>query len=161
MSGSQIALLGAIAGFTIFLGLPIGRLRQPAPRLKAALNGIAIGVLIFLVWDILTHAWEPTDAALADHKWSTALTGGVVMAVGLAVGMAGLVYYDKAMAARRARSQAVSTPAAVPVGAPAPARSAAADLALMIAVGIGLHNFAEGLAIGNSAAGGELSLALL
>ena len=175
MSGSQIALLGAIAGFTIFLGLPVGRLRQPAPRLKAALNGIAIGVLVFLVWDILTHAWEPTDAALADHKWGTALTGGVVMAVGLAVGMAGLVYYDKAMAARRARSQAVSTPAAVPVGAPgsppvpvtdpavtpAPARSAAADLALMIAVGIGLHNFAEGLAIGNSAAGGELSLALL
>ena len=32
---------------------------------------------------------------------------------------------------------------------------------MMIAVGIGLHNFAEGLAIGNSAAAGELSLALL
>jgi ZIP family zinc transporter len=31
----------------------------------------------------------------------------------------------------------------------------------MIAVGIGLHNFAEGLAIGNSAAAGELSLAVL
>jgi ZIP family zinc transporter len=31
----------------------------------------------------------------------------------------------------------------------------------MVAVGIGLHNFAEGLAIGNSAANEELSLALL
>ena len=31
----------------------------------------------------------------------------------------------------------------------------------MIATGIGLHNFAEGLAIGNSAASGELSLAVL
>ncbi len=31
----------------------------------------------------------------------------------------------------------------------------------MIASGIGLHNFAEGLAIGNSAASGELSLAVL
>ena len=105
MSGSQIALLGAIAGFTIFLGLPVGRLRKPAPRTKAALNGVAIGVLVFLVWDILTHAWEPTDAALAAGHWGDAATGGLVLAAGLVVGMAGLVYFDKAMAARRARAR--------------------------------------------------------
>jgi len=35
------------------------------------------------------------------------------------------------------------------------------QLSLLIAVGIGLHNFAEGLAIGQSAASGELVLALL
>jgi ZIP family zinc transporter len=34
-------------------------------------------------------------------------------------------------------------------------------LALFIAIGIGLHNFAEGLAIGQSAASDEVSLALL
>jgi ZIP family zinc transporter len=34
-------------------------------------------------------------------------------------------------------------------------------LALLIATGIGLHNFGEGLAIGQSAAAGELSLALV
>jgi ZIP family zinc transporter len=34
-------------------------------------------------------------------------------------------------------------------------------LALLIAVGIGLHNFSEGLAIGQSAASGEISLAVL
>jgi ZIP family zinc transporter len=39
--------------------------------------------------------------------------------------------------------------------------SAARRLSLLIAVGIGLHNFAEGLAIGQSAASGELPLALL
>jgi ZIP family zinc transporter len=175
MSGSQIALLGAIAGFTIFLGLPIGRVRRPAPRLKAALNGVAIGVLVFLVWDILTHAWDPIETALGDHKWGTVATGGFVMALGLAVGMTGLVYYDKLMAARRAKAPAPGVPVAVPVGTPgAPAqpvtepavtpavsRSAAAELSLMIAVGIGLHNFAEGLAIGNSAASGALSLAVL
>jgi zinc transporter, ZIP family len=40
-------------------------------------------------------------------------------------------------------------------------RGPAGQLALLIAAGIGLHNFAEGLAIGNSAASGELALAIL
>jgi ZIP family zinc transporter len=39
--------------------------------------------------------------------------------------------------------------------------SAARQLALLIAVGIGLHNFAEGLAIGQSAASGEITLAVM
>ncbi len=181
MSTTKIALLGAIAGLTIFIGLPLGRLRRPAPRLKAALNGVAIGVLLFLLWDILSHAWEPTDAALSQHEWSAALRGGFVLAVGLAVGLAGLVHYDKlvACAARgpgprariRSRCRSAQERCRCPGAPGAPGAQAgavaaagvvdAASLSMMIAVGIGLHNFAEGLAIGNSAASGELSLAVL
>ena len=57
-------LLGFIAGVTILLGLPVGRLRRPAPTLRALLNAVAVGVLLFLVWDVLSAAWEPIDAAL-------------------------------------------------------------------------------------------------
>ena len=73
MPASQIALLGAIAGFTIYLGLPIGRMRGAMPKTKAFLNATAIGILIFLLWDVLSHAWEPTDTALSDHHYATAV----------------------------------------------------------------------------------------
>ena len=49
MSEAQILVLGAIAGFTIFLGLPLGRLETPSARLRAALSSLAAGILIFLL----------------------------------------------------------------------------------------------------------------
>ena len=64
MSTDQILLLGALAGFTIFLGLPAGRLRNPAVGLKAFLSAAATGILLFLFWDVLTAAVEPVEAAL-------------------------------------------------------------------------------------------------
>ncbi|GAA3154914.1 ZIP family metal transporter [Streptomyces rameus] len=162
MSSGNIALLGAIAGFTIYLGLPLGRLRTPTPRLRAGLNAVAIGILIFLVWDVLAHAWEPVDEALSKHDWGTVASGGATLAVGLAIGLAGLVHYDGWIARRREAAARPAGPGAAVSAELAPrTRSQAGSLALMIATGIGLHNFAEGLAIGNSAAQGEISLALL
>ncbi|MGW5284664.1 ZIP family metal transporter [Streptomyces collinus] len=162
MSSGNIVLLGAIAGFTIYLGLPLGRLRTPTPRLKAGLNAVAIGILIFLVWDVLTHAWEPVDEALGKHAWGTVASGGLTLVAGLTIGLAGLVHYDGWIARRREAAARPAGPgAAASTELATKTRSQAASLALMIATGIGLHNFAEGLAIGNSAAQGELSLALL
>jgi ZIP family zinc transporter len=147
MSAEKIALLGAIAGFTIYLGLPVGRLRVPLPRLRALLNAAATGILVFLLWDVLAHAWEPIDAALGGHAYGRAAGNGLVLAAGLAIGLMSLVYVDR-WAARRARADDG-------------AAAGAGRMALLIAAGIGLHNFAEGLAIGNSAASGELGLALM
>jgi zinc transporter, ZIP family len=165
VSSIQIVVLGAIAGFTIYLGLPIGRLRSPMPKIRALLNATAIGILVFLLWDILAHAWEPIDSALAHHGYGSAAGNGVVFAVCFGVGLAGLVYFDRWMARRRAAGTAgVSGPDAAPTAEGGTARgglSRLGDLPMMIAIGIGLHNFAEGLAIGNSAAHGELQLAVL
>src|SRR5262245_21949111 len=157
MSPTKIALLGAIAGLTIYLGLPIGRVRNPVPRLRATLNSLATGILLFLLWDVLSLAWEPVDEAISDDT-GKAVGYGAVMAAGVTVGLLGLVYFDRWIARRGSNS-----PDAEHIAAPdaKPWRSPAGQLALMIAVGIGLHNFAEGLAIGNSAANGELSLAIL
>ena len=176
MSLSTTVLLGVIAGATILLGLPVGRLQKPAPTLRVLLNSVAIGVLLFLVWDVLSAAWEPVDlavSALADDasQLGPALGYGSLMFLGLAVGLLSLVWYERWMARHvaaplasgRARAHG---PGATTVGELSPARglqswSAARRLSLLIAVGIGLHNFAEGLAIGQSAASGEIGLALM
>src|SRR5512142_2141451 len=108
-------LLGFIAGVTILLGLPIGRLRRPAPSLRALLNAVAIGVLLFLVWDVLTHAWEPTDTALGQmHDGSGGLGAavgyGALFAGGLAVGLLSLVGYEQWMRRVGSRVAAAAPP---------------------------------------------------
>jgi ZIP family zinc transporter len=163
MSSSKIALLGAIAGFTIYLGLPLGRLRAPLPRLRAMLNALAIGILLFLLFDVLDHAWEPIDSALGDepHHVSSALGYGLLMAAGLGVSLGGLTRFDRWVAKHAARGPGAAAAAELEA---APHRGLAARMAslpMLIAIGIGLHNFAEGLAIGNSAASDEISLALM
>jgi len=185
VSSEKILLLGAIAGLTIFLGLPFGRLRRPAPRLQAFLNAASIGVLLFLLWDVLTKGWEPVQSALlaaqqGKQTWLHFSGLAAVFAAGLALGLVGLVYYDRYMVAAARRS--TGAPQTGPrLGGPGAAAveeltrgrttaltrvrtgtlSAAERLAFFIALGIGLHNFSEGLAIGQSAAKGEVSLALM
>jgi ZIP family zinc transporter len=170
-------LLGFIAGVTILLGLPVGRMRRPAPSLRALLNAVAIGILLFLVWDVLSHGWEPIDTALGnlhDHHGGLApvLGYGALFAGGLAVGLLSLVFYERWMGRVRGSDQNLAAsattfgPGAMTVGELAAPRrmaswSPARRLALLIAVGIGLHNFAEGLAIGQSAAQGEVAFATL
>jgi zinc transporter, ZIP family len=169
---SKTLLLGFIAGVTILLGLPIGRLRRPFPGLRVFLNATAVGVLIFLVWDVLSAAWEPIDAALSDVHAGTgdlrpAAGYGLLFTVGLGVGLLGLVAYEGWMRRRAASAfqrygpGAASASELVAPRAGVAGWSAGRQLALLIAVGIGLHNFAEGLAIGQSAASGEIALATL
>ncbi len=173
MTALQIATLGAIAGFTIFLGLPVGRLRNPSLAMKAFLNATATGVLLFLFWDVLAHAVEPVETALTavtrdgTGSWIHFGALAAVAIASLTLGLMSLVYYEQWMAdAKDAGAGAAHGPGAADIAELAGPRAfdsatAGRRLALLIAVGIGLHNFSEGLAIGQSAAAGEISLAVL
>src|SRR5205814_1455390 len=86
---------GAIAGATIFIGLPVGRIRGVSKTVQGVLNAIATGVLIFLLWDILSHASGPVETALAALRRGDGgffpLVG--IFAAGIALGLLGLVYF--------------------------------------------------------------------
>ncbi|HZZ64300.1 MAG TPA: multicopper oxidase domain-containing protein [Candidatus Baltobacteraceae bacterium] len=140
-------LLGAIAGFTIFLGLPIARMRNISPQTIGSLNALAIGILVFLVVEIAGNATTPLMQAL--RAWHTgaspqqAISISVAYVVGIFAGLVGLGTFA-ARLTKRAASE-VHDPFL---------------LASIIAIGIGAHNFAEGLAIGASAASGATAIAI-
>ncbi len=166
MSTGHILLLGAIAGATIFLGLPIGRMRGLGRSTRAALSALATGILIFLLWDVLTGAVDPINAALDARHWGRFSWLAALGLAGFTLGLMSLVHYSEWMK-RRAQGRATML---VGPGAAATdefehrtwleSLTPGRQLALLIAIGIGAHNFGEGLAIGQAAAASRISLAV-
>jgi zinc transporter, ZIP family len=163
MSTAQTLLLGAIAGLTIFIGLPMGRMRGLSPQVKAFFTATATGILIFLFWDVVSEAVDPIETALDAKHWGRFTAVSAIALAGFIVGLMSLVYYDGWIKARQRK--AMLGPGAASVAefsrTHRPGLSAAQWLSVFIATGIGLHNFSEGLAIGQSAAQDLTSLALV
>ena len=145
MNLAQTTLLGAIAGLTIYFGLPLGRIPYVSDRVRAFLTMTSAGVLVFLLFDIFANAKEQIEdtltAALAGAAPVSAALGLILIFVaGLAAGLLGLVAFES----RFLRAHGGT---GVPLS---PVR-----LAMVIAAGLGLHNFSEGLAIGQSSGQGK------
>jgi len=189
----ELLLLGSIAGFTIFLGLPLARLQNVSPKRKGFLNAIAIGILVFLIIDVFGHAWNSAgDVAKDVFAGKVPFVTGVITVValfgGLAIGLLGLVLYESRYISGRKNISSLRSrkgfsfqhdPAARTeriVGSKSSteldrgsrqtgevllSEETAYRLAMMIAIGIGAHNFSEGLAIGQSYVSGEIGLAII
>ena len=166
MSTAHVLILGAIAGGTIFLGLPVGRMQNLAASARAGLSALATGILIFLLWDVLSGAVEPVESALDARHWGRFSWLATLGIAGFALGLMGLIHYSEWMKGRsHRRATSLVGPGAAAVDE-FKARTwldgltPGKQLALLIAIGIGVHNFGEGLAIGQAAATGAASLAV-
>jgi len=189
----QLLLLGSIAGFTIFLGLPVAALQHLSIKKKGFLNAFAIGILVFLIIDVFSHAWESASTAASDAFAGKAPVGSALLDLlamfgGLAIGLLGLVWYEGKYMKKPIKEQQRHT-----LSSSSSSSLSAADdeitlagtnrmtggggehqqqhllqqevtayrLAMMIAIGVGAHNFSEGLAIGQSYVSGAIGLAIL
>jgi zinc transporter, ZIP family len=184
----QLLVLGAIAGFTIFLGLPLAVIQNLSLKKKGFLNAFAVGILIFLIIDVFGHAWESMEESVNNAftgkaSTSTAIFSLFAMFGGLGIGLLGLTWYESKYMKRTVQSQKLSSGGYKEDGVIAPNIEESGNryplykqshqqqqlfqdinaykLATMIAIGIGAHNFSEGLAIGQSYVSGAISLAVL
>jgi zinc transporter, ZIP family len=187
----QLLVLGAIAGFTIFLGLPLAVLQNLSLKKKGFLNAFAIGILVFLIIDVFGHAWESMEESVnsafaGKASISTAIISLLAMFGGLGIGLLGLTWYESKYMKRPVqllrrsfsgyKEDSVIAPGIEEPGNPYPQHNQsqqqqqqqqlsqdvnAYKLATMIAIGIGAHNFSEGLAIGQSYVSGAIALAVL
>ncbi|HUX20640.1 MAG TPA: hypothetical protein VMW69_05325 [Spirochaetia bacterium] len=157
MSFAHLLILGAIAGLTIFLGLPVAALNRIGAKAKSVLTGIAIGILLFLAVEILSKVLEAGQQTLLGATKGQLTTGYAsltlaLLVVGILSGLLGIPLIERGII------KPLTSRKTPPDGRTAPSPT---SLSLAIASGIGLHNFGEGLAIGQSAATGAISLAVL
>ena len=165
----QLLLLGSVAGFTIFLGLPFAALRHLSSNQKGFLNAAALGILIFLIIDVFSHAWEATEDATVEAFGGELAIGDGVLALaalfgGIAIGLLGLVLYENRWMHSKNFPQILSVENIQKSDAHLHQlfnETNAYRIAMMVAIGIGVHNFSEGLAIGQSYVAGEIGLAIL
>lgn len=140
-SAAGYALIGLLVGVVpVALGmLWLPSLRRADPRWLAAFMALTGGLLTFLAVDALAEALELQSALPG------ALGGPGLVLMGIALSYLGLTWVAHRLSRGRPASER---------GAPL----AGVALATMVAIGIGLHNMGEGLAIGTSFALGELAL---
>jgi len=111
-----IILLGAFAGLTIFLGMPIAFLKHVPQSLKIFLSMLATGVLIFLLYDVIQQASEPINAALDQLRTQHTGAGTFFLDVfllicGIGLGSVGLVYFNSFVFKRRLHKKTLTTEA--------------------------------------------------
>jgi ZIP family zinc transporter len=170
----ETALLGAIAGVTIFIGLPVGRAQRLSTRMRVGLSMLSAGILAFLFMDVGSAALGILETHLDAFKSDDASLWPVIglfalLSVGFLTGVAGIAMAQRRMNARPSAMAPMAggeSTAAMSPDEVAEQRRAFDELergalrtGMVIAAAIGLHNFAEGLAIGVSAQAGEVGLA--
>src|SRR3954452_6767861 len=105
MSSLQILLLGTLAGSTILLGLPLGRIAGASVGLRSALSATATGILLFLLYDVIHGGIEPVDQALEratnGGSWAHFFGFALLFGTGVTGGLMSLVYYDRWLKSKR------------------------------------------------------------
>ncbi|MBI4370517.1 MAG: ZIP family metal transporter [Elusimicrobia bacterium] len=145
-------LMGLLAGVTIFAGLPVAVLPKIREKTRGFITSVSTGILIYLFMEMCAKEIDELEdllaSAMADYPtWGDFWWYAFVFVAGLSVGLLGLVYFENIFI-EHGKDQLLPM-------------QRAKRISLMIAIGIGLHNLTEGLAIGAEYSWGETNLAFM
>ena len=140
--GDLFALMALLGIYVGVIPVGLGMLLLPAmrrfkPNWMRVLMAVTVGLLAFLAVDATLEALELAGTSAG------AFGGAELLVLGAGLSYLALTAVGRWLSARREA---------------AGAKAGGAQLSLMIALGIGLHNMGEGLAIGSAYAIGELAL---
>lgn len=156
---AAVLLLGAISGFTIYFGLAFSKVSVIKSQTRLIMSAVASGILTFLIYDVLQGSWSIVEDSFVNATSSgtsliTSVVFLLVFLLGLSLGTVGLSAYERIFIASMSRRS-------LKKGGSSFLSNGSYRLAFMIAIGIGAHNFGEGLAIGQSYSSGAIALALV
>jgi zinc transporter, ZIP family len=126
--------IGLLAAACTCTGLALVRRLPQGPGPRGLLTMGAAGLVLFVLIDVGYQALGTVELVAVSDNLAALVLSGVLLLVGLLFGLVGLAWIES----RRGRPGA---------DVPQPL-----DVAVMLAVGVGLRNFAEGLAVGQSMA---------
>jgi zinc transporter ZupT len=141
--GSFFALMALLGIYVGVIPVALGMLwlpwirRIPAGVFRVVM-AVTVGLLVFLAIDATLEGFEQAS------KGSQAFGGGALVLIGAVVAYLLLSGVSTWLSTRRAAARA--------------AGASAQSLATLVAVGIGLHNLGEGVAIGSAYSSGALAL---
>jgi ZIP family zinc transporter len=136
-------LLGAVAAVSLFLGLPVARWRGASERWRGMLALVSAGVLLFLIIEVGYGAMRAVQVSARAGEIRDATQLALVFFIGFSTGLIGLSWLEEW---RDKRRQSGTDPV---------------EVATVIAIGLGLYNFAEGLALGHLFGGDVVRLGTL
>lgn len=126
--------IGLLAAACTCIGLALVRRLPQGPRPRGLLTMGAAGLVLFVLIEVGYQALGTVELMAVSDDVAAAVVSGALLVAGLLFGLVGLAWIES----RRGHPGA---------DVPQPL-----DVAVMLAVGIGLRTFAEGLAVGQSLA---------
>ncbi|HEV2519376.1 MAG TPA: hypothetical protein VGX00_01980 [Thermoplasmata archaeon] len=153
----SLYLFAGLTGASAYVGIRLASAQWLSARGRAWLASAALGILLFVIYDIFRDAQGLISGSAAQEYG--ALLGEAIFGGGLSAALGALFWAERVVTVPRRRMQSPLRPVRSALGLSSGTSSV--QLPVVVAAGIGAHGLFEGFAVGTAFETGVLSLAMV